>query len=207
MKKSFGLAKVFLIGILAVGLFGLLSFAFAWGHNTPNPGHPGSEICDDNFCVVGASASTFENSKVGIGTAFPSSPLSIAISYYTNSNDFLRLIGPGSQSSLVFTKESVGPTDGSWVIRTNKNSGLPLKIGTTYQGAQHKLDLDVSGNITSITGGIYAHNKPLINDIRVGIYGSAQSSGGMSNRWYRLPGDLNTGAGGNFIYLEVQYAE
>ena len=87
MKKSFGLAKVFLIGVLAVGLFGLLSFVFA-GTVGVNPGHPGSEICDDNFCVA-------DNGNVGIGTVNPSYKFEINLS----ASDKGIAIGQNSQAN------------------------------------------------------------------------------------------------------------
>ena len=197
MKKSFGLAKVFLIGILAIGLFGLLSFAFA-GVPGQNPGHAGIDICDDNFCVAQATGIPI----IGIGTTLPGSSLHVNVSgqgslfrlesifgsepsssifeisrsindYFTiNSGNLLKIDSPlmvrssgglshdfasfydwGTGRSLIFTKEFVpgGPNvDNSWVIRTNENAlsnGAPLKIGTTYQGVNKRLDLELSNDL------------------------------------------------------------
>ena len=152
MKKSFDFARVFFIGVLAIGLFGLLGFVIASSH--PNPGHGGSEICDSFFCVVNSSGQI--NTKVGIGTSGPNAILSIATTFYTNSDDIIQLVGSGSgngKADLFFTREAWGNAAGSWVIRTDKDLEKPLKIGTTQSGSPPKrLDLELSNDLIFADG-------------------------------------------------------
>jgi hypothetical protein len=125
MKKGF--VKGFFIGVLAIGFFWLLSFAFAGSHDPPNPGHPSSQICDSLFCVNQASGLPL----VGIGTMFPSSTLYVNAS--GNGVQFIiESIFPG-ESVASFFKITRGTNDDFKI-----SSGNKLKINN---------DLEVIGNI------------------------------------------------------------
>ncbi len=184
MKKSFGLARVFFIGVLAVGLFGLLSFAFA-GTVGVNPGHPGSEICDGFFCVA-------DDGNVGIGTPFPDTLLTLAINSYTNSDDFIRLIGAASQTNLFFTKENYGSQDGSWVIRTDEDAlndnGLPLKIGTTSWGPPKRLDLELSNDLIFRDGTRQSTSAPGNCNVVIGAWTASSITTGTCSIGTRTGG-------------------
>ncbi len=137
MKKSFGLARVFFIGVLAVGLFGLLSFAFA-GTVGVNPGHPGSEICDGFFCVAQASGIPL----IGIGTTTPSASLHVNVS---GQGSLLRLERADSTSGgyLNFGKGVAG----GFVINTGESSSQ-IVFGAPSQ----LMDLILYGDLTFSDG-------------------------------------------------------
>jgi hypothetical protein len=54
-----------------------------------------------------------------------------------------------------------------------------------------------------VNGGIKSKGQFVIKDIRVEIVDVGRGEGDVGGGWYRLAGDLNMGAGGKFIYLQI----
>jgi len=142
-KKS-----IFILSIILITTFFIFVYA-----QTPNPGHPGAQICDGNLCVS-------PTGNVGIGTTGPQSKLHIVQSGANTDPP-----GFGSTNALIYRNDGVandlarllllGGTSGNSIISfgdtTNYNMGR-IEYQHTAGVGQDSMDFHVnSNNIPAMT--------------------------------------------------------
>ena len=183
MKKGFGLVRVFFIGVLAIGLFGLLSFVIAQANT--NPGHGGIDICDNFLCVTLDADSGWGGSPlVGIGTMNPDSGIHVNVSG-KESLFKLERIDSINGGYLQFLKGIYG----GFVINTGESSS-----NLSFGDDDKTLDILLSGNLVFSNGSVQTTasftNCDFENSISFG-----------TSVVYCSPGKTRTGGGchGNLI--------
>jgi len=164
------------VGIVLVGfmIWGIIGFVMAASH--PNPGHGGSEICDNFLCVAQASGSPL----IGIGITTPSASLHVNAA----NGNLLRL----ERSDL---------TNGAYLLFNQNNNDIfsILTAGAsilTFGSSSSSLNLDAYGSIRSRSNGfIFPDNT--IQTSEALITGSCVTRSDVKNNLNTASASCNAG--------------